>query len=479
MVDSKEAVNPNSATVPTSSLRLPGFIFFGLCAVIIFAPLPLASARPLAWDLLAIAIALLLTATLFLPMRESSIARERLTMPAVLFAIVVAVALLQTVPWLPSGLVSPIWDQAADALASRMHASIAIDRYAAWTHVLRILSYAGIFYLAVVTGRDALRAQLAVGVVALSGCMYAVYGLLVYWSGNRTILWYPKWAYLHDVTGTFVNRNSFATYLGLCTICAFFLLLQSLTRIKLHGDWRSKLSAAIEFASARVGKLIMLFILVTALFLTHSRGGLLATLSGLVGLMVMIAVAPSLGRLRRIGAWGAVPFVMFLIALFISGGGTFDRLMSVDFNTEQRFAVYRLIVQAIQDYPIRGIGFGSFADIFPIYRTEALSDYFYDLAHNDYLQNILELGIPIAFCLFAAVGWLIVICMRGIRTRQRDAIYPCLAVAASVLVTLHATVDFSLQIPAVTVTYMFLLGIGVAQSHSSRVNNVKTPNGVA
>jgi O-antigen ligase len=245
------------------------------------------------------------------------------------------------------------------------------------------------------------------------------------------------------------------------------LLLQLFARLEFHGDWRKKLTTAVEFASAHIGKLIALFVLVTALVLTHSRGGLLATLAGLAALMVAISTAPSLGRLRRIGTWGVVPFVVFLIALFISGGGTFDRMMSADFDSAQRLTVYRLILQAIGDYPVFGIGLGSFADIFPIYRSSSITAYF-DLAHNDYLQNILELGIPAALCLFAAVGWLVGLCVRGIRARQRDAIYPCLAVAASVLVGLHAAVDFSLQIPAVTVTYMFLLGIGVAQSRSSR-----------
>jgi hypothetical protein len=43
-----------------------------------------------------------------------------------------------------------------------------------------------------------------------------------------------------------------------------------------------------------------------------------------------------------------------------------------------------------------------------------------------------------------------------------------MGVAATFLVALHAMVDFSLQIPAVTYTYCFLLGTAVAQSWSSR-----------
>jgi O-antigen ligase len=80
---------------------------------------------------------------------------------------------------------------------------------------------------------------------------------------------------------------------------------------------------------------------------------------------------------------------------------------------------------------------------------------------------MLELGIPVALCLFAILIWLAVVCARGIRTRNRDAIFPCLGVAATALVGMHAMVDFSLQLPAVTATYLFFLGIAIGQSRSA------------
>jgi O-antigen ligase len=194
----------------------------------------------------------------------------------------------------------------------------------------------------------------------------------------------------------------------------------------------------------------------------------------MIALILTMALAPSLGRYRKLG-WIMVPVFMAILAVLISGGATLDRLLEIVSDDTGRLDVYRTTAQAIADYPVLGTGAGSFVDIFPIYQPESIRAYF-DQAHNDYLQNILELGIPAAICLFALVCWPIVTCLRGVSTRQRDAIYPCVAVAASVLVGLHATVDFSLQIPAVTVSYMFLLGIGVAQSRSSRASVVKKPS---
>jgi O-antigen ligase len=467
----KIAATESQSGISAVSLRHVAYsrlIFVGLCVIVVLAPLPLGSARPLAWDALALAVALLLLATLLLPTFEVSVEREGLSVPTVLFGIVIGVALLQTVPWVPAALRNPIWDQAIDILGEGVQGSVAADRPASFIYILRLLSYAGIFYLAVVTGRDANRARLGVRLIALSGCLYGIYGLLVYWSGNRTILWFPKWAYPQDLTGPFVNRNSFATYLGLCTLAALTLTLESLARIDLRGDFRRKFALAIEYITSHTLLLLMVFILVTALLLTHSRGGLAATFAGIMILLLAITFSPGTGRLRRVGAWSVGPCIIaLLIAFSISGGMTLDRFGTADIDMSDRLLVDQLTIQAIKDYPILGIGLGSFASVFQIYRTAALTFYF-DLAHNDYLQNLLELGIPAALCLFAAIGSLVGLCIHGIRTRYRDAIYPCLGLAASALVGLHAMIDFSLQIPAVTAVYLFLLGIAIAQSVSSR-----------
>ena len=64
----------------------------------------------------------------------------------------------------------------------------------------------------------------------------------------------------------------------------------------------------------------------------------------------------------------------------------------------------------------------------------------------------------------AGLAW---ICLAGVNRRHRDWVYPATGVAASVLVGLHATVDFSLQIPAVAILYAGIMGLACAQSYSS------------
>jgi hypothetical protein len=59
-------------------------------------------------------------------------------------------------------------------------------------------------------------------------------------------------------------------------------------------------------------------------------------------------------------------------------------------------------------------------------------------------------------------------CLKGAITRQTNETMPCVAASVAFLLGVHALVDFSLQIQAIALTFMALLGAGVAQSASSR-----------
>jgi hypothetical protein len=108
-------------------------------------------------------------------------------------------------------------------------------------------------------------------------------------------------------------------------------------------------------------------------------------------------------------------------------------------------------------------GFGTFDQAFPAYQDGSLSGIF-DRTHNDYLEAAFELGIPAAAFLIAAIFYLGVQCCLGVLRRRRNAAYPALGAAATALVAVHSLADFSLQMPAVTATFAFLLGLGYAQS---------------
>src|SRR5262249_50465230 len=184
-------------------------------------------------------------------------------------------------------------------------------------------------------------------------------------------------------------------------------------------------------------------------------------------LMPLILAAPAARAPWRLWFAG-IGIAGLAIIVVLTGATTFDRLDEMSKDMEMRPKIGAAVLRAIGDNWLTGTGYGSFADIFPLYQPLDVVGYV-NLAHNDYLENALELGVPAAGLVGLAVAWLAGGRPVGGVRRRRDMIYPLAGLAATVMVGVHSVFDFSLQIPAVTVTYAVMLGLGVAQSvRSSR-----------
>ncbi len=455
---------------------VPGPVFWGLAALVVLSPLPLGSNRPWAWLLLGTSVGALLTlwsGALLLARQAPPVAASKLWVPLVLFSGVCLWILIQWLPWTPSAWHHPLWADAGRVLGRELPGRISLSPDQTLTALVRLLSYAGVFWLSLQLCRSPERARLALHLVVYAGVAYALYGLFVQFSGSQKILWMDKWAYRSVVTSTFVNRNSYATHAGLALVCACALFLNGLggvlrasapARVKARWLLKQLLGPSAPLA-------VGILVIATALLLTESRAG---TLSALLGLVVVLL---ALLRARSIPARQATGLVVLLLisglAVFALSGENlaqrFTSTASEELTQRGRGAVYAIVVRAIGDAPLLGTGYGSFADVFPLYRDATIkAPGVWDKAHSSYLENALELGIPAAAALCAAVLACARCCWLGIRRRRRDRVYPAIGVAATALVAAHSAVDFSLQIPAVSVSYAFILGLACAQSFPTR-----------
>ncbi len=441
-----------------------------LIAVLAWAPLPFGSARPWAWDLLGIAaMALLGLSAAYETMRPSRAGMLKPLLPAlVMGGLVAAWIVFQSLPWNLFGLHHPLWDRAVEVMGRPLDTSLSIDREASRVHLFRLLTYAAYFLVAWQIGRRPEAAHSVLRGIAVIATVYALYGLGEFVSPDPRILWFIKDTYVTDVTATFINRNSFATFAGLAVIAHLVLIADVLAR---KTDLRSRRSFLLSLADSLLGhaKWLVLGLIVCggALLMSHSRAGLVSALAAVAVLMLLVLVAPAARAPWRFWFAGFGGAGLAAIAL-LTGATTFDRLDEMSSDLEMRPKIATALLRAIGDNWLTGTGYGSFADIFPLYQPLNVVGYV-DLAHNDYLENALELGVPAAALLVLTVAWLAGRCLWGVFARRRDAIYPIAGVAATVMVGVHAAFDFSLQIPAVTVTYAVMLGLGVAQSvRSSR-----------
>src|SRR5262249_13824205 len=141
------------------------------------------------------------------------------------------------------------------------------------------------------------------------------------------------------------------------------------------------------------------------------------------------------------------------------------RLLQFGVDASDRIAVYRLTLLSILDAPWAGFGYGTFENVFPMYRDASVNAWgMWDKAHNTYLEVIHGLGIPAAVRNLSGLAALAGRCAKAALTRQSSATAPLVATSTTVIVALHSFVDFSMQIQAVALTWTALIGAGVAQS---------------
>ena len=390
-------------------------------------------------------------------------------LPAALFLGACAWAAVQWSPWTPSALHPPLWADAGATLGQALPGRISLNPGRTAAAGLQLLAYGGVFALALGLGRDPGRARQGLRVFVYAGCAYALYGLIAFFTGSELTLWFGERRGLGAVTSIFENRNTYATLAGMGLVAAFALFLEGLARVlRARVPPRTKLRWTLRHIFGPGAPLMVaVLVLATALLLTASRGG---TLSSLFGLLVLAGGFLRAGTLPRRPASiiaGSIAVASILV-FSLSGEHLAQRLEHMDPESETRVAVYKIVLAAVADAPLLGTGYGTFPDVFPLYRDASVADTArWQTAHNTYLENLLELGVPAATALFASIAACARICWLGIRRRRRDRVYPIVGLAVTALVAAHATVDFSLQIPGVSYAYAFLLGIGCAQSFPS------------
>ncbi|MCH7554888.1 MAG: O-antigen ligase family protein [Proteobacteria bacterium] len=446
-----------------------GVIFSGFLATLALAPLPFASNRPWSWSLLSMIVGLLMLAWAVAAWRDRglvAVSWRRVWPFLLMFAVIVCWFALQASSWTPVEWHHPAWAAAAAVLGEPLDGAISIDPAMTLAALMRLLSYGGMFWLALQFGRIDAYAGKILWSIALAGFFYSIYGMVIEFGDFNRVLWYERWAYTEFVTSTFINRNSFATYAGLCLLATLGLTFNEFGR----GASNDMMSLSgfrwlIEQLTGRLGLLLLMTATIgSALLLTGSRGGVASFAAGLLVLSLGFIVSP---RSRPTAGVVITAFSALFVAgvMALSGEVVLSRFDAVVVESQERAAIYRLTLNAILAEPWIGVGYGAFEVAFPMVRDATITtDYLVDKAHNSYLEFAFEAGVPAFALMIGLLGGLVALCLHGIWKRRENRLFPCIGVAAAALVASHAVVDFSIQIPAVAIVFATLLGVASAQS---------------
>jgi O-antigen ligase/tetratricopeptide (TPR) repeat protein len=302
--------------------------------------------------------------------------------------------------------------------------------------------------------------RLAVAATA-TGAALSLFALLQYFGGPRRMVYWTFPAEV-DVFGPFICRNHFPFYVNLCLGLGAGLLLSfgadSLprpTQAAPGGDgWAQSFRAALH-DPRRLWVGIALVLMLVAVALSLSRGGLVALACGAVLFMTLrLRSSPRFSRLAAPVLLGGA--VLALLAWF--GADRVEARLATVLDGqaahEDRVPLWSRLVPTAAEFPIFGSGYGTFDYVEPPTRTTGEdAGYRYEHAHNDYLEAQLEGGLVRLGLSLLAIGlvyWL------GVRAFLRDpgGVDGALALGALfgfTTVVVHSFVDFGLHIPAIAV----------------------------
>ena len=436
-----------------------------VAAVVALCPLPFGSTDRLAvvtWCIL-LAVALVLT-----DLRRVRSGHLAILVPvivtALLFLLVVALQIGGSPPIPPND----VWERAQELLGRPLKPSVSVNvsesLRALGPPILIFLAFCCAFLVSI----ERKYARLITAAALYSGLAYALIGIAQSAFAPSSLLWADKIAYFGDLTGTFVNRNTAGTYFGCCLILWTIRFVAKVTEDGGGAPMRGLegLRSSI-FDHVRIGltvELFCVFCCLTALLLTHSRAGILFTLFSLT-LTLLLQLR---SHLRSMGNWVIVAVVLVMggaLLLEVLGGGIAMRIMGQGLIDQERLRSYGSSLAIVADFPLFGTGLGTFADVFPVYRSSAMSGFgVWEQAHSVPIELAVELGVPLAALIvalwIAGLGQM----LRRSFANRRGTIFVLAGFGSGLLGSLHSLVDFSPQIPGFAVFWMALLGCGLAQS---------------
>ena len=377
-------------------------------------------------------------------------------------SIYAAVALFQIMPNPPASLSNPIWSSAQKLLETELSPRISVRGTIPIVSIGHFMLFAMAFINGFLIGTSRTRSATLFFVIAISFLIYAAYGLAAYFLTPGTLLWIDKVAYRGSLTGTFVNHNTAATYFGtgcILWLCYVFAHIRSLQFVSL------RVFLFVDMNEAFLLTLILhslgLLTCLCALVETGSRGGILCAAIGIVTSTVLAFIDRWRGRRwMLLGCIASIPLVAFLA---VSNSG---RIGSQGIFDAGRADVYQSLFRAISDDPLFGHGAGTFQDIFPALRTDAMNIWgVWEQAHSTILEIAIEMGAPLAcVIILCAIGSLFILARGAIGEIGSTKQLLAGATGIALLGFGHSLIDFSLQIPGYSTIFAILLGCGIARA---------------
>lgn len=302
--------------------------------------------------------------------------------------------------------------------------------------------------------------------IAAVGLLEGFYGLLQVMNPGIGMLWLA--INNPEAHGTIIYKNQYAALLNICwplAVAGGLIFFEPAAgaaprgRADLPGRmirFFSNLQPQVPFFFFAAG------VMVLAVLFSLSRGGILAML--VIGVLLNVFL-PLSGRTKLF-------FIIIILAFIGTYGsqlgleGILARFGTIEDSGANRLNIYHASLPMLFDHWLTGIGFDSFKLLSGVYLKEFPEDVLFDRVHNEYLELVIELGVPMAalFFLWLVAGvWHIGRRLSGSgpagEETRRARIVGTAAFCALLGFLVHGIVDFGWRLPANTIYAVTLLAL--------------------
>ncbi len=292
-------------------------------------------------------------------------------------------------------------------------------------------------------------------VTLLMGFLESFYGMFLVFKGSGEATLF---------TGTFASRNHLVGYLLMTIPLGIgFLFSVGTSQVRPISHWLHRLSF-LDGKTLLLGFGIIVMIL--GLIVSASRAGILSLLLSL-GLSLLLFYDFRNGKklLKR----SVLIFGLALVwAGWIGTSALVTRVSTVSEDLRLRWVIWENTLQILKDFPLFGSGLGTFAQIFPMYRTF----HFRGLvthAENDFLQLASEVGLLGLGLL--AILFLLLLLKGGHRIRSVTLPQRYIGIGALtgiLSLMFYSLVEKNLQVPANALLFTLLWGLTITPSLQMR-----------
>jgi O-antigen ligase len=309
-------------------------------------------------------------------------------------------------------------------------------------------------------------------------------GLTVLVAVQRTTspkLLYWKWQPLSAGAapyGPFVNRNALAAWLAMAIPLAIGYVIARRQSDPDRGHGLAAAVAAIDSTTLLLAGSACL--MMVGLLGSLSRSGIFAAGIGLTMFVVLSQARVTSGRAAA-GIAASIAALVAIASMYANLGALAVRMQeTTELGEWGRRVIWRDTAAMIRDFPLTGVGAGAFKRGMLVYQ-EGSRQFFFNHAHNEYLQLVAEGGLLLA----APAALAIVAGVAAIAARlraDRTAVFWIRigAVAGLIAVAVQSIFDTSLRTPADGVLFAVVAAIALHERDDARQKpqrHAKTRNG--